>query len=184
VRSYEDIAEVTQVTSGRRWGSRIVYRRYVCDNKKIVLENISFPEPVISIAIEPKSSADQEKMGEALRKLSEEDPTFRVRSDETTAQTIISGMGELHLDILVDRMLREFRVQANVGKPRVAYRESITRAVPRWITSQQAIGGRGQYGHVVISEPGERRWNVFENKIVGGSVPKSISAIEKVSRSG
>jgi elongation factor G len=96
----------------------------------VVLESITFPEPVISVAIEPKTTADQDKMGEALHKLSEEDPTFRVRVDETTGQTIISGMGELHLDVLVDRMLREFRVQANVGRPRVAYRETISRAFP------------------------------------------------------
>jgi elongation factor G len=155
----------------------------LCDNKQIVLENISFPEPVISIAIEPKSTADQEKMGEALRKLSEEDPTFRVRSDENTGQTIISGMGELHLDILVDRMLREFRVQANVGAPRVAYRESITRAVPEVnLKYAKQSGGRGMYGHVVISmEPGERGSGiVFENDIVGGTVPREyIPAVEK-----
>jgi elongation factor G len=155
----------------------------LCDRKEIVLENISFPEPVISIAIEPKSSSDQEKMGEALRKLAEEDPTFRVRSDETTGQTIIAGMGELHLDVLVDRMLREFKVQANVGKPRVAYRESITRRVEK-IDHKYAkqSGGRGQYGHVVISlEPGERGSGViFENKIIGGAIPREyIPAVEK-----
>jgi elongation factor G len=180
----EDITEVRAGDIGAALGFKESFTGdTLCDNKKIMLENISFPEPVISIAIEPKSSADQEKMGEALRKLSEEDPTFRVRSDESTAQTIISGMGELHLDILVDRMLREFRVQANVGKPRVAYRESITRAVPK-VDHKYAkqSGGRGQYGHVVISlEPGERGSGiVFENKIVGGSVPKEyIPAIEK-----
>ena len=180
----EDITEVRAGDIGAALGFKESFTGdTLCDNKKIVLENISFPEPVISIAIEPKSSADQEKMGEALRKLSEEDPTFRVRSDESTAQTIISGMGELHLDILVDRMLREFRVQANVGKPRVAYRESITRAVPK-VDHKYAkqSGGRGQYGHVVISlEPGERGSGiVFENKIVGGSIPKEyIPAVEK-----
>lgn len=155
----------------------------LCDTKKIILENISFPEPVISIAIEPKSNADQEKMGEALRKLAEEDPTFRVRSDENTGQTIISGMGELHLDILVDRMLREFRVQANIGRPRVAYRESITRPVPKVDHKYvKQSGGHGQYGHVVISlEPGERGSGIlFVNKIVGGAIPKEyISAVEK-----
>ena len=155
----------------------------LCDNKKVVLENITFPEPVISIAIEPKSTADQEKMGEALRKLSEEDPTFRVRSDENTGQTIIAGMGELHLDVLVDRMLREFKVQANVGRPRVAYRESISRRVEK-LSHKYAkqSGGHGQYGHVVISlEPGERGSGVlFENKIVGGAIPKEyIPAVEK-----
>jgi len=155
----------------------------LCNDKNIVLESISFPEPVITIAVEPKTTGDQEKMGEALRKLSEEDPTFRVRSDEASGQTQISGMGELHLDIIVDRLMREFKVQANVGRPRVAYRESITRKVEK-IDHKYAkqSGGRGQYGHVVISmEPGERGSGViFENKIVGGSVPKEyIPAIEK-----
>jgi elongation factor G len=155
----------------------------LCGNKNLILENISFPEPVISVAVEPKTSSDQEKMGEALRKLSEEDPTFRVRTDENTAQTIISGMGELHLEVLVDRMMREFKVQANVGKPRVAYRESITRRVEKidYKYAKQS-GGRGQYGHVVFSmEPGERGSGVvFENKIIGGSIPKEyIPAIEK-----
>jgi elongation factor G len=155
----------------------------LCDNKLIVLETITFPEPVISVAIEPKTTADQSRMGEALKKLSEEDPTFRVRSDENTGQTIISGMGELHLDVIVDRMMREFRVQANVGKPRVAYSESITRPVPevnyRYI---KQTGGHGQYGHVVISlEPGERGSGVvFENKIFGGTIPREfIPAVEK-----
>jgi elongation factor G len=155
----------------------------LCGNKEVVLENITFPEPVIYIAIEPKTAADQDKMGEALRKLSEEDPTFRVRTDETTGQTIIAGMGELHLDVLVDRMMREFKVQANVGRPRVAYRESVTRKVEKvdYKYAKQS-GGRGQYGHVVISvEPGARGSGVvFENKIIGGSVPREyIPAIEK-----
>jgi elongation factor G len=155
----------------------------LCDNKLLVLESISFPDPVIYVAIEPKTTADQDKMGEALRKLSEEDPTFRVRSDETTGQTIISGMGELHLDVIVDRMLREFRVQANVGKPRVAYHESITQAVPK--VNQKFVkqtGGHGMYAHVVISlEPGERGSGiVFESKIVGGTIPREyIPAVEK-----
>jgi elongation factor G len=180
----EDITEVRAGDIGAVLGFKETFTGdTLCDNKKLVLESISFPEPVISIAIEPKSSGDQEKMGEALRKLSEEDPTFRVRSDENTGQTIISGMGELHLDILVDRMLREFRIQANVGKPRVAYRESITRPVPK-VDHKYAkqSGGRGQYGHVVISlEPGERGSGIlFENKIVGGSIPKEyIPAVEK-----
>jgi elongation factor G len=155
----------------------------LCDNKMVVLENISFPEPVISIAIEPKTMVDQDRMAEALKKLSEEDPTFRVRSDETTGQTIISGMGELHLDVLVDRMLREFRVQANVGRPRVAYRESVSRRVPEMnYKYAKQSGGHGQYGHVVISiDPGERGSGVvFENKIVGGSIPREyIPAVEK-----
>lgn len=155
----------------------------LCDNKMVVLENISFPEPVISIAIEPKTMVDQDRMAEALKKLSEEDPTFRVRSDDTTGQTIISGMGELHLDVLVDRMLREFRVQANVGRPRVAYRESVSRRVPEMnYKYAKQSGGHGQYGHVVISiDPGERGSGiVFENKIVGGSIPREyIPAVEK-----
>ena len=180
----EDITEVRAGDIGAVLGLKETFTGdTLCDTKKIILESISFPEPVISIAIEPKSSGDQEKMGEALRKLSEEDPTFRVRSDENTGQTIISGMGELHLDILVDRMLREFRVQANIGKPRVAYRESITRAVPKvdYKYAKQS-GGHGQYGHVVIAlEPGERGSGIiFENKIVGGSIPKEyIPAVQK-----
>jgi len=149
----------------------------------IALETITFPDPVIDVAVEPKTSADQEKMGEALRKLSEEDPTFHVRSDETTGQTIISGMGELHLEVLVDRMLREFRVQANVGRPRVAYRESITRAVPKVdLKYAKQTGGHGQYAHVVIAmEPGETASGiVFENDIVGGKIPKEfINPVEK-----
>jgi elongation factor G len=180
----EDITEVRAGDIGAVLGLKETFTGdTLCDTKKIILESITFPEPVISIAIEPKSSGDQEKMGEALRKLSEEDPTFRVRSDENTGQTIISGMGELHLDILVDRMLREFRVQANIGKPRVAYRESITRAVPKvnYKYAKQS-GGHGQYGHVVISlEPGERGTGIiFENKIVGGAIPKEfIPAVQK-----
>ena len=180
----EDITEVRAGDIGAVLGFKETFTGdTLCDNKKIVLENISFPEPVISIAIEPKSTADQEKMGEALRKLSEEDPTFRVRSDENTGQTIISGMGELHLDVLVDRMLREFKVQANVGRPRVAYRESISRPVEK-LSHKYAkqTGGHGQYGHVVISlEPGERGSGIlFENKIIGGAIPKEyIPAVEK-----
>ncbi len=155
----------------------------LCGSRRVVLESISFPEPVISVAIEPKTTVDQEKMGIALQKLSEEDPTFRVRTDENTGQTIISGMGELHLDVLVDRMMREFKVEAKVGRPRVAYRESITRPVEkadyRYV---KQTGGRGQYGHVVLSlEPGERGSGiVFEEKIVGGVIPREyIPAVEK-----
>jgi elongation factor G len=149
----------------------------------IVLESITFPEPVIFLAIEPKTASDQDKMGEALRKLSEEDPTFRVRQDDNTGQTVIWGMGELHLEVLVDRMLREFRVQAKVGRPRVAYRESIQRPVPksefRYI---KQTGGRGQYGHVVLSlEPGAPGSGVqFENGIIGGTIPREyIPAVER-----
>jgi elongation factor G len=156
----------------------------LCDaSNQIILENISFPEPVISVAIEPKTTVDQDKMAEALRKLAEEDPTFRVQSNEETGQTVISGMGELHLEVLVDRMLREFRVQARVGRPQVAYRESITRPVPkvehRYI---KQTGGHGQYGHVVFEmTPGEPGSGVlFENDIVGGVIPREyFSGIEK-----
>jgi len=180
----EDITEVRAGDIAAALGFKETFTGdTLCENKNVVLENISFPEPVISVAIEPKSSSDQEKMGEALKKLSEEDPTFRVRSDETTGQTIISGMGELHLDVLVDRMLREFRVQANVGMPRVAYRESITRKVAKAeMKYAKQSGGRGQYGHVVFAmEPGERGSGIsFENNIVGGSIPREyIPAIEK-----
>jgi elongation factor G len=156
----------------------------LCDaSNPIVLENITFPEPVIYVAIEPKTAADQDKMGEALRKLSEEDPTFKVRSDVETGQTIIAGMGELHLEILVDRMLREFRVQARVGKPQVAYRESITRPVPKAeFRYVKQTGGHGQYGHVVLElTPGEPGSGVtFENDIVGGVIPREyIGGVEK-----
>jgi elongation factor G len=180
----EDVTEVRAGDIGAVLGFKESFTGdTLCDTKTLVLESITFPEPVISIAIEPKSSADQEKMGEALRKLAEEDPTFRVHSDETTGQTIIRGMGELHLDIIVDRLLREFKVQANVGAPRVAYRESITKPVKEvnYKYAKQS-GGHGQYGHVVFSlEPGERGSGiVFENKIVGGAIPKEfISPIEK-----
>jgi elongation factor G len=180
----EDITEIRAGDIGAVLGFKESFTGdTLCDNKSLVLESISFPEPVISIAIEPKSSSDQEKMGEALRKLAEEDPTFRVRSDESTGQTVIAGMGELHLDIIVDRLLREFKVQANIGAPRVAYRESITKPVKEvnYKYAKQS-GGKGQYGHVVFSmEPGERGSGiVFENKIVGGSIPKEyIGPIEK-----
>ena len=182
--SREDITEIRAGDIGAVLGFKDSFTGdTLCDTKSLALESISFPEPVISIAIEPKSSADQEKMGEALRKLAEEDPTFRVNSDETTAQTIIRGMGELHLDIIVDRLLREFKVQANVGAPRVAYRESITKPVKEvnYKYAKQS-GGKGQYGHVVFSlEPGARGSGIiFENKIVGGSIPKEyINPIEK-----
>ncbi len=149
----------------------------------VVLESISFPDPVISVAIEPKTKADQEKMSDSLVKLAEEDPTFKIRQDENTGQTVISGMGELHLDVLVDRLLREFKVQANVGKPKVAYREAITRPVSNVSYKYtKQTGGHGQYGHVVINlEPMENGSGiVFENLIRGGAIPKEyIPAIEK-----
>jgi elongation factor G len=155
----------------------------LCDlDKQVVLENIVFPEPVIDIAVEPKTKADQEKMGFALKKLSEEDPTFRVRTDEETSQTIISGMGELHLDIIIDRMKREFHVEANVGQPQVAYRETIkTKAEAEGKYIKQS-GGRGQYGNcwlrVEPQEPGAGF--EFENEIKGGAIPHEYYApIEK-----
>jgi elongation factor G len=155
----------------------------LCDlNKIITLERMVFPEPVISVAVEPKTKADQEKMGMALSKLAQEDPSFRVHTDEESGQTIISGMGELHLDIIVDRMKREFKVEANVGKPQVAYRETIRKEVEADGKFVRQSGGRGQYGHVKIrltpTEKGEGY--SFENAIVGGSVPKEyIGAVDK-----
>ncbi len=147
----------------------------LCDeDSKVILETMEFPEPVISVAIEPKTKAGQEKMGVALQKLAEEDPTFKTYTDEETGQTIISGMGELHLDILVDRMMREFKVEANVGKPQVAYKETITKATKAEAKFARQSGGRGQYGHVLIElEPQEPGTGYeFVNKIVGGSIPK------------
>jgi len=156
----------------------------LCDaNRVITLERMEFPEPVIAVAVEPKTKADQEKMGVALSKLAAEDPSFRVRTDEESGQTIISGMGELHLDIIVDRMKREFKVEANVGKPQVAYRETIRQAVEKAEGKYvRQTGGRGQYGHVVLRlEPGEPGSGFeFVNGIVGGVVPKEyIAAVQK-----
>ena len=148
----------------------------------IVLERMSFPEPVISMAVEPKTKSDQEKMGVALGRLAQEDPSFRVKTDEESGQTIISGMGELHLDIIVDRMKREFNVEANVGKPQVAYRETIRQAVKQEGKFVRQSGGRGQYGHIVIEmEPQERGAGYsFESAIVGGVVPKEyVTASDK-----
>jgi elongation factor G len=148
----------------------------------IVLETIEFPEPVIAVSIEPKTKADQEKLGSSLARLAEEDPTFQVRSDEETGQTLISGMGELHLEVIVDRLLREFKVDANVGRPQVAYRETIRQAVEK-IEGRfvRQTGGRGQYGHVVINlEPAEGEGFDFVNKIRGGSIPSEfIPAVEQ-----
>ncbi|MEY8263576.1 MAG: elongation factor G [Bermanella sp.] len=154
----------------------------LCDlNNKITLERMEFPEPVISVAVEPKTVADQEKMGVALGKLAQEDPSFRVETDQETGQTIISGMGELHLDILVDRMRREFSVEANIGKPQVAYRERITVACDINNKFAKQSGGRGQYGHVMIKfEPLEGEELEFVNEVVGGAVPKEfIGAVHK-----
>ncbi len=152
------------------------------ENRQLLLEAIDFPEPVISVAIEPKTKEDIDKMSEVLRKLQEEDPTFRVKTDEETGQTLIYGMGELHLEIIVDRMVREFKVQANVGKPQVAYRETIRGKAKVESKYIRQSGGRGQYGHVIIEmeplQPGEGF--VFEDKIVGGRIPKEyVPAVQK-----
>lgn len=151
------------------------------EDAPIVLEQMEFPEPVISVAVEPKTKNDQEKMGIALSKLAEEDPTFRVRTDEETGQTIISGMGELHLEIIVDRMKREFKVESNVGKPQVAYRETITQSCDQEVKYAKQSGGRGQYGHVkIILEPNPGKEFEFVNKITGGVIPREyIPAVEK-----
>ncbi len=155
----------------------------LCDlHSVITLERMEFPEPVISVAVEPRTKADQEKMGIALQKLAQEDPSFRVHTDEESGQTIISGMGELHLDILVDRMKREFKVEANVGRPQVAYRETIRKAVEAEGKFVKQTGGRGQYGHAKIrmmpTKPGEGY--EFDNQITGGTIPKEyISSVDK-----
>ena len=156
----------------------------LCDaDHPIILESMEFAEPVIDIAVEPKTKAEQDKMGIALQKLAEEDPTFRVSTNQETGQTIIAGMGELHLEIIVDRLLREFKVEANVGKPQVAYRETATKPVMNAEGKfVRQSGGRGQYGHAIINmypqEPG--KGYEFENKIVGGVVPKEyITPIDK-----
>ncbi|WP_295434053.1 elongation factor G [uncultured Thiodictyon sp.] len=155
----------------------------LCDlNQVITLERMEFPEPVISVAVEPKTKSDQEKMGMALQKLAQEDPSFRVRTDEESSQTIISGMGELHLEIIVDRMRREFHVEANVGAPQVSYRETIRNAVQQETKFARQTGGRGQYGHVYIKlEPQEAgKGYEFVNGIVGGVIPKEyIPAVDK-----
>lgn len=155
----------------------------LCDpNKPVLLETIEFPEPVIKVAVEPKSKGEQDKLTEALIKLAEEDPTFRVNYDDQTGQTVIAGMGELHLDIIVDRLKREFRVQCNVGRPQVAYRETISRPVRVEGRFVRQSGGRGQYGHVWLTlEPNEPGAGfVFEDKVVGGVVPREyIPAVEK-----
>ncbi len=180
----EDIDEVLAGDIGATLGLKDSFtgETLCAPSAQIVLESISFPEPVISVAIEPKTTADQDKMSEALRRLSEEDPTFRVRTDETTGQTLISGMGELHLEVLVDRMLREFRVGASVGRPRVAYRETITRPVRAEGKFVRQTGGHGQYGHAIVEfEPMEKgRGFEFEDRTRGGVIPREfISAIGK-----
>jgi len=159
----------------------------LCDEKnKITLEQMNFPEPVISVAVEPKTKEDQEKMGIALGRLAQEDPSFRLRTDEESGQTIISGMGELHLDVLVDRMRREFNVEANMGKPQVAYRETIRKQVEQESKFVRQSGGRGQYGHVYIrieplvnDEESDETYE-FVNEIVGGAIPREfIPAVDK-----
>jgi elongation factor G len=164
----------------------------LCDEKNpIILENIVFPEPVISQAIEPKTKGDQDKLGTALSRLAQEDPTFRMRTDEETQQTIIAGMGELHLEIILDRLKREFKVEANVGKPQVAYKEAITKMVEKQGKFVRQSGGKGQYGDVTIRvEPGEPGSGfIFESKIVGGAIPKEFvkpagEGIREASQSG
>ncbi|MBN2585400.1 elongation factor G [Patescibacteria group bacterium] len=180
----EEVDEIFAGEIGALVGAKSVTtgNTLVNEGDKVVLESIVFPDPVISVAVEPKSKADQEKMGIALGKLAEEDPTFRVHTDEESGQTIIEGMGELHLDIIVDRMRREFKVEANVGKPQVAYRETITKEIDVETKYIRQTGGRGQYGHVVVLfEPLERgKGFEFVNKIFGGSIPKEyIPAVEK-----
>jgi elongation factor G len=181
----EDIDEVLAGDIGAVLGMKSTFTGdTLCDpTNQIVLEKITFPEPVIFVAIEPKTAVDQDRMSEALHKLSEEDPTFRVGTDENTGQTLIRGMGELHLEVLLDRMMREFKVQANIGRPRVAYRESIRRKVNdidyRFV---KQTGGRGQFAHVVLElEPAEAGAGIeFENKIRGGSIPTEyIPAVEQ-----
>jgi elongation factor G len=142
----------------------------------VILESMTFPEPVISVSIEPKTRADQDKMGAALGRLAEEDPTFRLRTNEETGQTVIEGMGELHLEVIVDRMMREFRVDANVGRPQVAYKETITTPVKAEGRHVRQSGGKGQYGHVIVEfEPQERgKGYEFEDRIIGGSIPREF----------
>ncbi len=189
----EEIPEITAGNIGAVIGLKATKTGdTLCDvNKKFLVESMEFPEPVISISVEPKTKADQEKMGTALQKLAEEDPSFRVRTDEETGQTIISGMGELHLDIIVDRMKREFKVECNVGAPQVAYRETIKNiATDVEHKFSKQTGGRGQYGHVVMTfEPyteadeedeGAKKVNKFVNKIVGWVIPKEyIPGVDK-----
>jgi elongation factor G len=175
----EDLTEVRAGDIAAILGLKLTFTGdTLCDpGSPIILESIEFPQPVISTAIEPKTNLDQDKMGIALRALAEEDPTFQIKLDEQTGQTILYGMGELHLEVLIDRMLREFKVAANVGKPRVAYRETITRRVDKAEARfVRQSGGRGQYGHAVLRleplEPGAGY--VFENKVVGGTIPREF----------
>ena len=183
--SREDLKEVRAGDIAGAVGLKdIVTGDTLCDQNNIItLERMEFPDPVISVAVEPKTKPDQEKMGIALGKLAQEDPSFRVHTDEESGQTIISGMGELHLEIIVDRLKREFKVEANVGKPQVAYRETIRATLEKVVGKfVRQSGGRGQYGHVVFKIEPKRAGEGFEfiNKIVGGVVPKEyIPAVEK-----
>jgi elongation factor G len=180
----EDITEIRAGDIGAILGPKNTFTGDTLSDSKaqILLEKISFPEPVIKVAIEPDSKADEERMGEGLRRLAEEDPTFKVEINHESGQTEISGMGELHLEVIVDRLLREFRVRAQVGKPKVAYRETITKKVRGDGRFKRQTGGRGQFGHCVIDfSPLESGTGfIFENGIVGGVIPREyIPAIEK-----
>lgn len=182
--SREEIDEIRAGDIGAVLGPKTTFTGdTLCDpDHPIILENITFPEPVISVAVEPKTKVDESKLGDALRRLAEEDPTFQVRSDPETGQTLLWGMGELHLEVIVDRLLREFKVAANIGRPQVAYRETITRAATGEGRFIRQTGGRGQYGHAVVEfEPlpaGEGF--EFEDKIYGGAIPKEfISPVQK-----
>ncbi|GIR88082.1 MAG: hypothetical protein CM15mP86_15410 [Gammaproteobacteria bacterium] len=168
------------------WSKEAITGETYAMKNKITLESMNFPEPVISVAVEPKTKEDQEKMGIALGRLAQEDPSFRLRTDEESGQTIISGMGELHLDVLVDRMRREFNVEANMGKPQVAYRETIKKQVEQESKFVRQSGGRGQYGHVYLRieplVPDEDSDETYEfvNEIVGGAIPREfIPAVDK-----
>jgi elongation factor G len=182
--SREDVTEVRAGEIAAAIGLKDTFTGDTLSDKDhlVRLESINFPEPVISMAVEPKTRDDQQKMGEALQKLSEEDPTFRVRTDEETGQTVIQGMGELHLEVLVDRMRREYKVEANTGKPQVSYRETVTRAAKAEGRFIRQTGGRGQYGHCVLTiaprDPGSGF--LFEDKTVGGSIPREyIGAVRR-----
>ena len=182
--SREDVTEVRAGEIAAAIGLKDTFTGDTLSDKDrlVRLESINFPEPVISVAVEPKTRDDQQKMGEALQKLSEEDPTFRVRTDEETGQTVIQGMGELHLEVLVDRMRREYKVEANTGKPQVSYRETVTKAAKAEGRFIRQTGGRGQYGHCVLTiaprEPGAGF--LFEDKTVGGSIPREyVGAVRR-----
>jgi elongation factor G len=176
----EDVKQVSAGDIGAVLGLKFTFTgdTLCTEGNPVLLESITFPDPVISVAIEPRTEADQDKMSEALQRLAEEDPTFQIRVDENTGQTLISGMGELHLEVLVDRMLREFQVGAHVGKPRVAYRETITRPNRAEGKFIRQSGGRGQYGHVVLDiKPGERGTGLtFEAQVSGAQVPRDYHA--------